>query len=260
MSEDSEQGRQVAKRERPATQISNDNAVHEAVSEGLTSKPSAADGISGISKKSRTGSVSSETPLVSVIIPAHNAMPWLVECFQSILAQTFVTDAGAECLEVSIYNDCSSDGTPRAIEEWRDIFRKHHISFVASTSKDWQGTTTERLTVPSTPGAIDEPSTASPVGAGLAKNRAVAQSSGKWLCFIDADDVMMPRRVEMQLAYAERQYSSQDPVLIGCRFKREPKDATHHYSAWCNSYVTYVPSRCLVHGMKILIAFCLIKD
>ena len=36
-------------------------------------------------------------------------------------------------------------------------------------------------------------------GAGFARNVAVDQSSGEYLCFIDSDDIMLPSRVESQL-------------------------------------------------------------
>ncbi|XP_065419440.1 uncharacterized protein LOC135974786 isoform X3 [Chrysemys picta bellii] len=37
-----------------------------------------------------------------------------------------------------------------------------------------------------------------PQGVGFAKNQAVIQSSGTYLCFLDSDDVMMPQRVRLQ--------------------------------------------------------------
>ena len=37
------------------------------------------------------------------------------------------------------------------------------------------------------------------LGCGYAKNQAVKSSSGEYLCFLDADDEMMPERIEMQL-------------------------------------------------------------
>lgn len=39
---------------------------------------------------------------------------------------------------------------------------------------------------------------------GYAKNRAVEQSSGKYLCFQDIDDVMMPRRIVAQLEECQK--------------------------------------------------------
>ena len=37
-------------------------------------------------------------------------------------------------------------------------------------------------------------------GCGLEKNRAVEQSRGEYLCFLDADDVMQVERIEQQVS------------------------------------------------------------
>jgi hypothetical protein len=41
-------------------------------------------------------------------------------------------------------------------------------------------------------------------GAGRARNLAICQSSGDFLCFLDADDVMFPDRISRQLEVARR--------------------------------------------------------
>ena len=50
--------------------------------------------------------------LVSVIVPAHNAEPWIEETLKSVIEQTY------RPLELSIYDDGSVDGTARVVEEW----------------------------------------------------------------------------------------------------------------------------------------------
>lgn len=56
--------------------------------------------------------------------------------------------------------------------------------------------------------------------------------AGEWICSADADDIMLPRRVELQLAAAR---AAPPHTLLGCRFVRDPPDATWHYSLWANS-------------------------
>ena len=65
---------------------------------------------------------------------------------------------------------------------------------------------------------------------GYARNRAIALSSGEFICSADADDIMLPRRVERQLALAV----AHPQAIVGCRFVREPHDAAWHYSLWAN--------------------------
>ena len=63
-----------------------------------------------------------------------------------------------------------------------------------------------------------------------AKNRAIEQSTGKYICFLDADDQMLPRRLVAQLRAAE----DNPAALIGSRFHREPSDSTIRYARWAN--------------------------
>ena len=141
---------------------------------------------------------------VSVIIPVYNGESWLEECLQSVYHQTF-----AGLLELSIYNDSSTDNTASIIEEWQHKLTGKGIKVTVGTGS----------------------SDASPKGVGYAKNRAVDSSCGKYLCFLDADDVMSPNRVEAQYNMAR---SLSDPTVIGSQFKRLPVDSTERFTAWAN--------------------------
>jgi hypothetical protein len=58
--------------------------------------------------------------------------------------------------------------------------------------------------------------------------------SAQFLCFQDADDVMHPERLAMQLAEAQANSDS----IVGCHFDRIPADATPRYTM----YVTDRPT------------------
>uniref|UniRef100_A0A8C3ENZ8 UDP-GlcNAc:betaGal beta-1,3-N-acetylglucosaminyltransferase like 1 n=1 Tax=Corvus moneduloides TaxID=1196302 RepID=A0A8C3ENZ8_CORMO len=66
---------------------------------------------------------------------------------------------------------------------------------------------------------------------GFAKNQAVIQSSGTYLCFLDSDDVMMPQRVRLQHEVAIQHPNS----IVGCQVRREPLDSTERYTRWINN-------------------------
>ncbi|EKX40011.1 hypothetical protein GUITHDRAFT_143159 [Guillardia theta CCMP2712] len=117
----------------------------------------------------------SEEVEVSVIIPCYNAIRWLEECLSSCLLQDF-----QGTMEVSIFDDSSSDGSDLFIRSWEEKFRARGIGFVANGNR-WEENE-------------DRDEEAPPGGVGRAKNKAVAQSSGKFLCFLDADDIMLPHR------------------------------------------------------------------
>ncbi|XP_047614367.1 UDP-GlcNAc:betaGal beta-1,3-N-acetylglucosaminyltransferase-like protein 1 isoform X4 [Phacochoerus africanus] len=139
---------------------------------------------------------------VSVILPVHNAEPWLDECLGSVLQQDFEGR-----LELSIFNDASKDKSMAIIEKWKEKLEASGILVVV--------------------GGHDSPS---PRGVGYSKNQAVAQSSGAYLCFLDSDDVMMPQRVRLQHAAAAQHPTS----IIGCQVQREPPDSTQRYTRWLN--------------------------
>jgi glycosyltransferase involved in cell wall biosynthesis len=157
---------------------------------------------------------------VSVIIPVYNGMPYLEECLQSIFVQTY----DPKWIEVSVYDDASTDGSLAALLRWETKFKSKGFSFVCSSSANFAE------------GSCDKNR-----GAGYAKNRAVEQSNGSLLCFVDCDDTMMPTRIEKQV----RRFCNYNAdkvtkplinknLLLGTGFIRSPANATERYTNWCN--------------------------
>ncbi|XP_066441947.1 queuosine-tRNA galactosyltransferase isoform X2 [Eleutherodactylus coqui] len=127
---------------------------------------------------------------VSIIIPMYNAELWLEECLKSVLQQDF-----GGVLEVSIYNDGSTDGSVGIVQRWKPMLEERDIRLILG------GHDSER-----------------PWGVGYAKNHAVRQSSGRYLCFLDSDDVMMPQRIQLQYEAAQRLpesvFTSHGPTVV----------------------------------------------
>lgn len=163
-------------------------------------------------------------PLVSIIVPAHNCAPWLDECLGSVLAQTYPR----EKLEVSIFEDRSTDGTAEMVRAWCDKLRDAGVACVASGH---DGPIADGTAGGATPGASGSAEDAPPGGCGFAKNRAIEQSSGSVLCFLDSDDAMYPDRVRRQV---DLLMASNRRCIVGCGFVRVPEDATAHYTEWAN--------------------------
>ncbi|XP_077829565.1 queuosine-tRNA galactosyltransferase isoform X17 [Macaca mulatta] len=116
----------------------------------------------------------------SIILPVHNAEPWLDECLRSVLQQDF-----EGTMELSVFNDASKDKSGAIIEKWRVKLEDSGVHVI-----------------------IGGHDSLSPRGVGYSKNQAVAQSSGSYLCFLDSDDVMMPQRVRLQHQAAVQHPSS----------------------------------------------------
>ncbi|GAB6027259.1 UDP-GlcNAc:betaGal beta-1,3-N-acetylglucosaminyltransferase-like protein 1 [Chamberlinius hualienensis] len=135
---------------------------------------------------------------VSIVLPVYNAEEWLDDCLQSVSNQTFTG-----ILELSVYNDGSTDSSLEILESWKLKLPNVTIS-----------------------GHDDAPR-----GVGYAKNRAVEQSHGQFLCFLDADDIMENDRIMMQWQAALLNLDA----IIGCQFKRIPNLATLRYTDWANN-------------------------
>lgn len=107
-----------------------------------------------------------EKPLVSVVIPAYNVINCLEECFTSIVEQTYSN------LEIIIVDDGSTDGT----SELCDLL----------VLRDLRSKTIHKTNA----------------GVSSARNLGLKKSSGDWVCFIDADDLLSPIYVEALLTAA----------------------------------------------------------
>jgi glycosyltransferase involved in cell wall biosynthesis len=101
-------------------------------------------------------------PLVSILIPAHNAEEWIADTIQSALAQTW------QRKEIIVVDDGSSDGTA-------DVARQFASKEVAVVSTENQG-------------------------AAATRNRALQLSQGNYIQWLDADDLLAPDKIERQFA------------------------------------------------------------
>jgi len=108
--------------------------------------------------------VNSLEPMVSVIMPAWNAMRYIHPAIDSVLSQSY------EDLELIVINDGSSDGDYAALERIDPRVR-----------------------------VID----GARGGVSRARNLGMAQARGRYFAFIDADDLWVPGKLRMQVEYLE---------------------------------------------------------
>lgn len=102
-------------------------------------------------------------PLVSVIIPAYNAEPFIEETLQSVLSQTYQT------IEILVVDDGSSDRTPEIVERYAQ--QDSRIKLLRQTNQ----------------------------GVAAARNLAIAHAAGEYIAPIDADDIWYREKLEKQL-------------------------------------------------------------
>ncbi|MEU1122674.1 glycosyltransferase family 2 protein [Streptomyces sp. NPDC005899] len=116
--------------------------------------------------------MSSDTPDVSVVIGAYQAMPYLIRCLESVEAQTL----SAERIEIVAVDDGSTDGTGEYLDE-----------FAARTAID------TRVVHQANSGGPSGPRN---VGLGLAR--------GRYVFFLDADDYFGEEALERLVAMGDR--------------------------------------------------------
>jgi glycosyltransferase involved in cell wall biosynthesis len=107
-------------------------------------------------------SLISDSPLISIVIPCHNAERWVADTIESCLAQTW------RAREVILINDGSSDGS-------LDVLRRFESPDVR---------------------VHDQPN----LGASAARNAGLRDARGAFIQFIDADDILAPEKLERQMS------------------------------------------------------------
>lgn len=120
------------------------------------------------------------TPAVSVIVPAYNIEEWLGECVESILAQTF------RDFELMIVDDGSTDGT--AAVAARYAAQDKRVRVVRKENE----------------------------GPGEARNAGVRKAQGRWITFVDGDDLIHPEMLTALTRCAEKTESP----LVSAGMKR----------------------------------------
>lgn len=129
---------------------------------------------------------------VSVVIPAFNAQEWISETLRSVLAQTYKN------IEVIVIDDGSTDRT-LAIAEM-------HLQ---SSPFSCRVLSQDNL------------------GAGAARNRGWREASGQWIQFLDADDILAPRKIEVQISNP----AAREADVVYSDWSR----LTYRSGSWCQS-------------------------
>ena len=108
-------------------------------------------------------------PLISIITPVYNSEKYISENIRSVQAQTHAN------WEHILVDDCSSDNSKAIIESYQE--QDPRIKYYG----------------------LQENS-----GAGMARNKGIEFAKGKYIAFLDSDDVWYPEKLEKQLHFMEQ--------------------------------------------------------
>lgn len=105
--------------------------------------------------------------LVSIIMPSYNTGKYIAESIKSVLAQTYKN------WELIIVDDCSTDNTDSVVANFKD----ERIIYLKNKKNS---------------------------GAAISRNRALQEAKGKWIAFLDSDDLWLPQKLEKQISFMKK--------------------------------------------------------
>lgn len=103
--------------------------------------------------------------LVTIIMPSYNTGRFIKETIESVLAQSYTT------WELIIVDDCSNDNTDDVVNPYLTDGRIHYIKNDINS------------------------------GAAVSRNRALREAKGKWIAFLDSDDLWEPDKLQKQISF-----------------------------------------------------------
>lgn len=105
---------------------------------------------------------------VSIIMPSYNCGSFLEETIRSVQAQTHKN------WEIILVDDCSTDDTFAKVTAISNGDPRIHVYQNAKNS-----------------------------GAAVSRNKALKEAKGKWIAFLDSDDMWAPEKLENQIRFME---------------------------------------------------------
>lgn len=108
--------------------------------------------------------------LVSIIVPVYNAEKFIREAMDSVLAQTYSD------WELLLVEDGSSDGSADVIGKYIAEKAESRIRLIRQPANQ---------------------------GAARARNRGLLEASGRYIAYLDADDLWAPEKLEHELKFME---------------------------------------------------------
>jgi glycosyltransferase len=105
---------------------------------------------------------------VTIIMPSYNSENFIIESIESVLAQTYSN------WELIIVDDCSPDDSNKIIAKYIDSDSRIKLIKLQKNS-----------------------------GPAIARNMAIETANGRYIAFLDSDDVWLPNKLEKQIKFMQ---------------------------------------------------------
>ena len=176
------------------------------------------------------GETATNKPLISVIIPCYNQARYLPDAVDSVISQTV---GNWECL---VINDGSPDDTERIVSQLMQSDKR--IRYVKHEN----------------------------AGPSYTRNRGIELATGRYIQFLDADDMLAPTKLESQLgllestkeialAYCDYHYATEDgaPILDHPCYKPPLLEAGYALQDLAHGWETKlsIPIHCFLFDARI---------
>lgn len=144
---------------------------------------------------------------VSIIVPMYNSSAFLLATVQSVIRQTY------QDWELILIDDCSADGSISLAELL--VKQDARIRLLKNAEN---------------------------FGAAVTRNRGIEAASGRYICFLDSDDLWLPNKLEVQVNFMLREnvsfsFSAYDKIdEFDCHIGRVgvPEKVTYHQLLKCS--------------------------
>lgn len=108
--------------------------------------------------------------LISIIVPVYNVEKYIRETMDCVRAQTY------ENWELLLVEDCGTDKTVEVIEQYLQEKADGRIRLIRQASN---------------------------MGAAKSRNRGLAEAQGRYIAYLDADDLWVPEKLEKELRFMQ---------------------------------------------------------
>lgn len=129
--------------------------------------------------------------LISIIVPVYNAEKLIAETLDCVRQQTYSD------WELLLVEDGSSDQSVRVIEEYIEATEDHRMKLICQPVN---------------------------MGAAKARNRGLLEARGRYIAYLDADDLWMPEKLSHELAFMKKKNAAF--VFTGYEFADEQGNGT----------------------------------